>query len=156
MATHLHTTGEEAILRDFFTETITKPSSMSIGLFDDSSSGASGTGMADGDNVSNLVEPTSGTEYQPQTKQFGTTDITEEGNGNGNRQIVFTDTTFQTGDASSGEVVDAYYVTIVYQSNEEGQSSAQENLLFTGDLDQQYDLGQISQFTLSGAGLAID
>lgn len=149
MATQLHNTGEEVIIRDFFEESVDKPNSVSIGLFSDAAST-----LEDGDDVENLEEEPSGAEYGPETLAFGQTDFTAESNNQGNWQVVFTDITFDVSD--SEEDVDAYYVSISFESEETNDDNPQEHLLFTGDLDQTYDLTAIDSFTLSGAGLEID
>jgi len=98
-------------------------------------------------------EPT-GTSYSRQTVSFGTTDFTVEDNANNNWQAVISDVTFDTSDST--EAVDAYFVIINFQANDKGDMSASDHLLFTGNLDQEYNLSGIDSFTLSGAGLSLN
>lgn len=149
MTTQLHDTGEEAIIRDFFTESISKPASVSVTLFNDSTDA-----LSDTSDTSDLTTEPGGSSFNRQTASFGTTDFTAEDNANGNWQAVIADQTFDTSDSS--QTVDAYAVLISFQANDTGDGSAQTHLLFTGNLDQSYDLSGIDSFTLSGAGLAID
>jgi len=149
MTTQLHDTGEEAIMRDFFEESLSKPTSVSVTLFNDSTDA-----LSDGSDVSSVTTEPGGASFNRQSASFGTTDFTAEDNANANWQSVIADQTFDTSDSS--QTVDAYAVYIRYQSNDTGDSSAQNHLLFTGNLDQSYDLSGIDSFTLSGAGLAID
>lgn len=149
MGTQLHDTGEEVIIRDFFEESVSKPASVSVGLFSDGAST-----LSDNDDLAALANEPTGSAYNPQTLSFGQTDFTAEDNTSGNWQVVFSDLTYDVSDSS--ESVDAYYVSINFQSNDTGDTSAQDHLLFTGDLDQTYDLTSIDSFTLSGAGLEIN
>ena len=149
MTTSLHDTGEEVIIRHFFEETVSKPGSVSVGLFSDSAAP-----LSDDSDMAQLANEPQGSAYTSQTLNFGTSGFTAEDNTNENWQVVFSDLTFDVSDSS--EAVDAYYVSITFESQDAGDSSAQEHLLFTGDLDQEYDLTAIDSFTLSGAGLEID
>lgn len=155
MGTHLHNTGEEVIMKDFFEESITKPTSISVSLFNDSSNG-NGNNLVDGDDVNNITtEPSAGGSYNRSPLSFGTSSFTAESNAEGNWQTVFSDMTFNTTDETT--TVDAYFVTIEFASEEAGDGGTpSEHLLFTGALDQSYDLSQIDSFTLSGAGLEIE
>jgi len=83
MGTHLHDTGEEAMLRDFFTEDLAKPASLTIGLFSDSTAA-----LTDSEDVADLANEPTGTSYSRQTVSFGTTDFTVEDNANNNWQAV--------------------------------------------------------------------
>lgn len=151
MVTQLHNTGEEVMLRDFFEESVDKTniSGLTIGLFSDNTDG-----LTDADDVDSITTDPNGSAYARATLSFGTSQFTAESNANGNWQVVFSDMTFDTSDSSNS--VDAYYVEINFQSQETGDTSKSPHLLFTGDLDQSYDLTQIDSFTLSGAGLEID
>jgi hypothetical protein len=149
MGTHLHDTGEEAMLRDFFTEDLAKPASLTIGLFSDSTAA-----LTDSEDVADLANEPTGTSYSRQTFSFGTTDFTVEDNANNNWQAVISDVTFDTSDST--EAVDAYFVIINFQANDKGDTSASDHLLFTGNLDQEYNLSGIDSFTLSGAGLSLN
>lgn len=149
MPTQLHNTGEEVILRDFFEESVSKPSSISIGLFLDSEDD-----LDDGSDIENVNTEPQGSEYSRETLSFGESDFTAESNSVDNWQVVFADLTYDTSDSTQD--VDAYMVVISYESQETEDSDSQEHLLFTGDLDQTYDLESIDSFTLSGAGLEID
>lgn len=147
MTTQLHDTGEEAILDDFFEESLSKPSSVEVGLFNDSTDG-----LADSSTFSAITTEPSGSNYSPQSATFGTSDFTNSDSG-GDWQSVIADQTFNTSDSS--QTVDAYYVSITFQSDDQSDTSATKNLLFTGDLDQSYDLSNIDSFTLSGAGISL-
>lgn len=44
---------------------------------------------------------------------------------------------------------------ISFTADDTGDTSATDHLLFTGSLNQSYNLSDIDQFTLSGAGLTL-
>jgi hypothetical protein len=150
MGTHLHNTGEEVILRHFFEESVTKPSGINVGLYYDSDDS-----FVDGSDVGDISTEPGGPSYSRTPLSFGESSFTAESNTNQNWQVVFSDMTFDTSD--SDQSVDAYFCTISFASEETNDgTTAQDHLLFTGSLDQSYDLTQIDSFTLSGAGLEID
>lgn len=151
MTTQLHTTGEEFAIKDLFREDqITKPSDVSIGLFLDSTDS-----LSDSSDYSDITTEPTGSNYAAQTAAFDSSDLTVQSNASGNYEVVIADQTYDTED--SNENVDAYYVSITYDSDEAGDGGTPaEHLYFTGDLDQTYDLNSVDSFTLSGAGLEID
>lgn len=150
MTTQLHDTGEEFAIKDLFREDqITKPTSVSIGLFNDATDGLSDT--SDVGDIS--TEPT-GSAYASQSADFGSAAFTPGDNASGNWEIVIADQVFDTSD--SAQDVDAYYVEVTFQAEDTSDSSANAHLYWTGDLDQTYDLNSVDQFTLSGAGLEIN
>jgi len=147
MATQLHDTGEEAIMDSFFDESVSKPTSVSVSLYND----ATDT-LTDSSDVSDITTEPAGTSFARQTASFGA-DFTNS-TVNGDRQSVIADQTFDTSDSSQS--VDAYFVVITFTSDVAGDSGDKDHLLFTGSLDQTYDLNDIDQFTLSGSGISLD
>lgn len=150
MTTQLHDTGEEIIIRDFFEESITKPTDMRIGLFNDSLDT-----LGDSDDIGQINNESDGASYGRIPLNFGTTDFTAEDNASTNWQVVFSDVTFDTTDSTVS--VDAYFTVLDFASKDANDGgTTNTHLLFTGSLDQSYDLSQIDSFTLSGAGLEIN
>lgn len=147
MTTQLHDTGEEAILDDFFEGSLTKPASVDIGLYNDGTDA-----LTDSSDVGNITTEPAGSAYARQSAAFGTTDFTNQDNG-GDWESIIADQTFDTSDSTAS--VDAYFIVINFQSDDTGDTSATDHLLFTGSLDQSYDLSNIDSFTLSGAGLSL-
>lgn len=147
MTTQLHDTGEEAILDDFFEGSITKPASVSIGLFNDTTDA-----LADSSDLAGITTEPAGAAYARQSASFGTTDFTTQDNA-GDWEAIIADQTFDTSDSSAS--VDAYFVVINFTSDDTGDTAATDHLLFTGSLDQTYDLSNVDSFTLSGAGLSL-
>ena len=147
MTTQLHDTGEEAILDDFFEQSLSKPASVDIGLYNDATDA-----LADSSDVGNITTEPAGSAYARQSASFGTTDFTNQDNS-GDWETIIADQTFDTSDSSQN--VDAYFVVINFTSDDTGDTSATDHLLFTGSLDQEYNLNDIDSFTLSGAGLSL-
>ena len=147
MTTQLHDTGEEAILDDFFEESLTKPASVTVGLYNDGTDA-----LSDSSDVGAITTEPSGSAYARQSASFGTGDFTNQDNA-GDWESIIADQTFDTSDSSQS--VDAYFIVINFTSDDTGDTSATDHLLFTGSLDQTYDLSNVDSFTLSGAGLSL-
>lgn len=147
MTTQLHDTGEEAILDDFFEESLTKPASVTVGLYNDGTDA-----LSDSSDVGAITTEPAGSAYARQSASFGTTDFTNQDNA-GDWESIIADQTFDTSDSSQS--VDAYFIVINFTSDDTGDTSATDHLLFTGSLDQTYDLSNVDSFTLSGAGLSL-
>lgn len=144
----LHDTGEEFILDYVFTDGATRPSDISIGLYNDSTDTLSDSG-----DYSDITTEPTGSAYTQQTASFPG-DFTNSQNASDNWQTVIADQTFDVSDSSQD--VDGFYVTISYTSDTTGDSGSNEHLLFTANLDQTYDLGSVDTFTLKNAGVSID
>lgn len=147
MTTQLHDTGEEAILDDFFEESLTKPASVDVGLYNDTTDALSDSG-----DVGSITTEPAGSAYNRQSATFGTGDFTNQDNS-GDWETIIADQTFDT--SNSSQDVDAYFVVINFQSDDTSDTSANDHLLFTGSLDQTYNLNDIDSFTLSGSGLSL-
>lgn len=145
MTTQLHDSGEEYLQKVVMDGTISRVTSVQVGLFNDATAG-----LTDGSDSGNIAGEPGGAAYATQTVNLNGTDVTTQQTG-GDWEAVFKDLTYDTSDSSAS--VDAYYVEMTVQLS--GDGSATAHLLFTGDLDQTYDLSQISQFTLKSAGLSI-
>lgn len=153
MTTQVHDTGEEAFIRDFFVETLTKPASITVGLYHDgevSGDTTNGDNLADGSDLININTEPGGASYARQSLSFGTTDMTAQDNG-ADWEVAFVDMTFDTSDSTQD--VDAYFVVINFQSSDTGDTAASDHLLFTGNLDKLYNLNNYSSVTLTGSGL---
>jgi len=150
MTTQLHTTGEEfAIKKLFRADQLGSVTEVSIGLFYDATDA-----LGDDATPSSITTEPGGASYSQQTAAFDGSDFTVQENANGNYEVVITDQVYDTTDSSQN--IDAYFVIVTYQSDHEGDGSQNDNLYWTGNLDQEYDLNSVDQFTLSGAGLKLD
>lgn len=133
----------------FRTDQITRPASVTIGLFNDSTDA-----LADGDNYSNITTEPSDGNYVAQSASLDSSDVTVSLNS-GNVRIVYAEQTFDMTNTTG--TVDAYYVTGSFQSDVvNSQTSANQNLIFTGDLSQSYDLSNVTTFNLSNTGLDLN
>lgn len=122
--------------------------SVTVGLFNDATDG-----LADGDDVGAITTEPSGGSYSKQSATLGS-DFTNQDNG-GNWESILADQTYNTSD--SGQSVDSYFVVVNFDSDDAGDAgTASDHLLFTGSLDQTYDLGSVDSFTLSGSGISIN
>lgn len=147
MTTQLHDTGEEFVMDVVFrSDTVTKPSNVTVGLFNDSTDS-----LSDGSNVSDITTEPSGGAYARQSAAFDGGDFTNANSG-GDWQTTISDQTFDTSDSTQD--VDAYFIAVSYSSDDAGTDS--DHLFWTGQLDQQYDLNSVDSLTLSGAGLKVN
>lgn len=147
MTTQLHDTGEEYIMDVVFrSDTLTEPSSVDVGLFNDGTDS-----LSDGNNVSDITTEPSGGAYARQSASLASADFTNTDSG-GDWQTTIADQTFDTSDSSQD--VDAYFITVSFNSDD--ASSDQAQLFWTGELDQTYDLNSVDSLTLSGAGLKVN
>ncbi len=141
----LHDTGEEFILKEAFGNG-SGASSVSVGLFN-----YSADNLSDPDDVGDITTEPSGSGYERQDVSIGSGfSFARVG---GDWQALLSDVVFDTDDSS--EMIDGYFVTATFESEEAGDSSPQEHLLFSGELDQEYDLGSVTSFTLQGTGLSL-
>lgn len=146
MAVSLHDTGEEFILDVLFDESVAKPASVTVGLFNDSTDT-----LTDSSDVSAITTEPTGSNYARQTISFGSNWTNSDVSGDW--QTIMDDVTFNTSDSS--QQVDSYFVVVNFTSDDKGDSGANDHLFFTGSLDQSYDLGGIDSFTLSGGGVSL-
>jgi len=150
MTTQVHDTGEEFAVKDLFRiDLLSKPASVTIGLYNDATDA-----LGDGSDLGNISTEPSGSAYSRQSAAFDSSDFTVQDNSNANWEAVIADQTFDTSDSSQD--VDAYFVVVSFQASDTGDGSANDHLYFTGPLDQTYDLNSVDQFTLQGAGLEVN
>jgi hypothetical protein len=149
MTTQLHDTGEELIIDIVFrSDTLTKPGSVNLGLFNDSTDA-----LSDGSDIGDITTEPTGANYAAQSASLDSSDFSNADSG-GDWQTTIADQTFDTSDSSQD--VDAYYVSASYQSDDTSDGSPNEHLFWTGQLDQTYDLNSVDTLTLSGAGLKVN
>ncbi len=122
--------------------------SVDVGLYNDATDG-----LSDSSDVSAISTEPSGGAYARQSASIGT-DFTNQDNG-GNWESIVADQTYDT--SNSSQSVDSYFVVVNFDSQDAGDGgTASDHLLFTGSLDQTYDLGSVDSFTLSGSGISIN
>jgi hypothetical protein len=149
MTTQLHDTGEEFVIDVVFREdTVTKPNSVSVGLFNDSVDS-----LSDGSDIGDITTEPSGGSYAAQSASLDGSDFSNTDAG-GDWQTTITDQTFDTSDSSQS--VDAYYVSVTFTADDTGDGGDTEHLFWTGQLDQTYDLNSVDTLTLSGSGLKVN
>lgn len=133
----------------FRSDTLTKPSSVTVGLFNDSTDA-----LSDGSDVADITTEPTGSAYARQTATLDGTDFTNSDSG-GDWQTTIADQTFDTSDSSQD--VDAYFIVVNFASEDTSDAgTATDHLFWTGNLDQTYDLNSVDSLTLSGAGLKVN
>lgn len=149
MTTQLHDTGEEFVIDTVFRQdTLSRPTSLDVGLFNDSTDS-----LSDGSDVGDISTEPSGGSYARQSATLDGSDFTQA-DSSGDWQVTIADQTFDTSDSSQD--VDAYFIVVSFQSDDTGDTSTTDHLFWTGDLDQTYDLNSVDTLTLSGAGLQVN
>ena len=145
MTTGLHNTGEEFMMDLVFrADTISKPSTVSVGLYHDgevSGDTTNGDDLTDSSDVGDITTEPSGSAYSRLSASLDTTDFTNSFTS-GNWATEFKTLSFDVSDSS--QTVDAYFVVVNYKSDTKSDSSAQDHLFWTDTLDKAYDLSNIS------------
>lgn len=150
MAFGLTDIGEEALTKHWFEESITKPASMTVGLYNDGTDG-----LADSDDLADITTEPGGASYARQTATFGTTDWTAEDNASGNWQAILANQTWDVSDSSQS--VDAYFFVINYTSSDAGDSGATDHVFARFSLGGTTNLSNYSgNITYSDLGMEID
>ena len=137
MGHQLTNLGEEFIIKEQWTEEVTKPTSVDIGLYDDTVDDP-----GDEDDLPLSSEPDDGN-YARQSIDFGDVDM-EADLVSGDWQVEFSDNgsaiSFDVG-GTTGDV-DSWFIVIEFEAA--GDSSPTDHLAMTGALSQSYDLGGIT------------
>lgn len=147
MTTQLHDTGEEWIIDKAFNGG-NGVSNVTVGLYNDATDA-----LSDGSDVSAITTEPTGSAYARQSVSLGSGFTAQDASGNW--EAIMDDVTFDTSD--SNQSVDAYFVVVNFDSDDAGDGgTATDHLLFTGSLDQTYDLSSVDSFTLSSSGISIN
>lgn len=128
----------------------TKPGSVDMGLYLDATDG-----ISDGDDLAQITTEPSGASYARQSISIDSADITISDNSNDNWQVTFADQTFDLSDSSQN--IDGYFIVANFQAVDTGDGSANDHLIFTGALPQEFDGSQTgSSFTVTDSGRSAD
>lgn len=148
MTTQLHDEGEEFVIKQIFESDIySLPTSVTVGLYDDStdtlSDSSSTSAITTGTGVTNSVTLDS-SGFQTQTD--GNTDW-KGSNAN--------TLSFDLSGVSSGSI-DSWYIQATY--DQDNDTSDETVLVATGDLSQSYTLSNVDTFDLNadGCGFSLD
>lgn len=145
MATQLHQTGEQFYQEYTFTDGVTKPANVSVGLYHD----ATDT-LADSDDYSAITsEPGSGN-YAQQDVAFDSTGFSVTLTSGDQQAETDSAVTFDV--TNTTENVDAYFVLVNF---DDGSGTAADHLFWTGDLSQEYDLSNLDQLQIDAGGVGI-
>ena len=136
--TQIHKTGAEYLIKTVVTGEITRVTTATIGLFNDSTDSL--THSSDYSDIT--TEPSDGNYNSNTVDLDNDTTSTDDGTNwlatIGQEEFDVTNTT---------GTVDSYYVTITVQLS--GDGSPVQHLFWTGGLDQSYDLSQIDTFRIN-------
>jgi len=152
---YIHTTGEEFVWRHVFAEDVEKPLTVIVGFYDQQENEL--------EKVSDLAdittEPTRNDSentatYERQEVAFGSEfDVYLNSDGNWEAQIT-ADPTFDV--SGNKESVLSYFVAVDFTSVESASDEDGVHLLWTGPLNQRYNLQKMDEFTKEGAFVGIE
>lgn len=150
MAYGLTNVGEEAILRHFYREDITKPASLNARLYNDTTDDLQDSEVDPSTVVT--TQPT-GAAYAAQTITFGTTDFDTLSKVGGDYRVLMADIGWDLSDSS--ETVDSWYLTINFNSTEAGGTG--DWIFLRGSLGETVDASTVGgTYTLADAGHSMD
>lgn len=155
----LHTTGEEILTDHFAGERSQPPSPWYVGLYNDAIDQ-----LVDDDTYAAIeTEPTTGYDGPTTVEWPGDMGTEQLDAGSSHSGVYVLDVTariaFDVAGAVAGEdVIDSYYVAADFRSDRLGQASETRNLLWTGRVDETYDLGDdvTETFPLEGVRHGVD
>ena len=147
----LHDTGEQFNKKYIFTDEVSKPANLQVGLYSDSSDQ-----LSDEDDIDDIQSEPDDGNYVRQDVPFDDTGFQAEqpgGAGTPWEANTTDDIVFDLED-TTGEV-DYYFVVVEYEA--EGDTGAQDHLYWTGELSQEYALDSLDQLTiLPDPGVGLD
>jgi len=147
MGTHLTVTGEQFFVEATFrTDLITRPSSVDIMVYNDSTDT-----LADTDNLSDVTTEPAGGNYQRQSVNLDQSTVTLSENGSNNWQAVFDQVSFDTSDST--QTVDAYAVVATFDATNSTGGNSGDNLIVAGSLGTSYDLSNVDTLNVSNTGV---
>jgi hypothetical protein len=100
-----------------------------------------GDDLTDSSDVGDITTEPAGSAYARQTASLDTTDLTTS-LVSGNWEAEVATQNFDVSDSDG--TVDAYFVIVTFEAETTSDSSAQDHLFWTDNLDKAYDLSNIS------------
>lgn len=120
-----------------------------VGLYDDASSGTTGDSISDSSTLSSITTEPAGSNYARQSDTFSPAD--KDGSGEHDATDNDNQLSFDTSDSSA--VVDSWFLVINFQSN--SQTAAEDNLVATGALSQEYDLSNVDTLNIDAGTVGV-
>ena len=158
MTTQVHDIGEEFEIK-VLSGHVGLPTSIDVGLYHD---GEVSGNTTDGDNLgSGASDPNTDITTEPDGTNYGRVTVSLDGatswnlalDANSDFQMEeINDENFQLDDSSNPSTIDAYFVAITWDSNDDG--TTEETLWWTDSLDGAYDVQSIDSFDLQDISLA--
>lgn len=150
MGQQLTVTGEQFMVEaSFRTDLITRPSTIDVLLYNDSTDSISDT-----NNVGDISTEPTGSNYSRQSVNLDSTTtpaVTLSENGSNNWEAVAEEVTFDTSDSSQS--VDGYGWVANFDASGSTSGNNGDNLILTGALSQSYDLSNVDTLNVSNTGL---
>lgn len=151
MGDHLTEAGELFMQRSSWrTDQITRPSSITLGLHDDSTDTIADTDALPG----NLTKPDGGS-YSDNTLSLDGTDIDVSQNGSSNWEMTNgAEQSFDTSDSSN--TADSYFYLANFDATATTNGQNGDNIIITGSLSQSYDLSNVDTLKISSTTAGIE
>jgi len=150
MADQLTVTGKQFVNESAFrTDLITRPGSIDILLFNDSTDS-----LIETSNLSDITtEPGIG-DYTRQSVSLDSSDITVSEDASNNYEVEIKNLTFDTENESQD--VDGWGVVANFDGTDSTGGNNGDNLIATGSLSQQYDLSQVDELNVNDITIELD
>jgi len=150
MADQVTVTGKQFINESAFrTDLITRPGTVDILLFNDSTDSISETS-----NLSDITtEPGSGN-YSRQSVSLDSSDVTVSEDGSNNYEVKIKNLTFDT--TNESQDVDGWGIVANFDGTDSTGGNNGDNLIATGSLSQTRNLDQIDTFNVNDITLELD
>jgi len=151
----LHVYGEEFVQKTAWRiDEVTRPTEITVGLFN--SGDLTVDDSTDITDITTANAEPSGGNYTRQTATLDSSDVDLFEDGNGDWKMDVADQVFQPNSTNDTKTVDAYFVLASFTSETAGDSSANDHVMFTGDLSQSRDLSQIDELTVDNVSMTLE
>lgn len=146
MSDLLTVTGEQFMQESSWrTDLITRPASIDILLYNDSTDSISDT-----NNLADITTEPSGSSYARQSVSLDGSSVNITEDGSNNWEITFNQVSFDTSDSS--QTVDGYGIVANFDATASTGGNNGDNLVMTGSLSQSYDLSNVDTLNVSNTG----
>lgn len=150
MADVITVTGKQFFVESIFrTDLITRPSSVDVLLYNDSTDS-----LGETNNVGDITTEPSGSNYARQSVSIDSSSVTLTEDAGNNYEVVLNQVTFDTSDSSQN--VDNYGIVANFDGTDSTGGNNGDNLIITGSLSQSYDLSNVDTLNVSNTGFEQD
>lgn len=150
MADVITVTGKQFFVESIFrTDLITRPGSVDVLLYNDSTDSLSETS-----NVGDITTEPSGAAYARQSVSIDGSSVSLTEDAGNNYEVTLNQVTFDTSDSS--QTVDNYGIVANFDGTDSTGGNNGDNLIVTGSLSQSYDLSNVDTLNVSNTGIEQD